>query len=189
MAKYAMLIDPSRCTGCAACGIACQLQWQLPKEMHYNHLEFAEKGKYPEAWLEILPVQCQHCEDAPCLKHCPTDATYRREDGIVDVDPEECIECQICVQACPYDVRVVNQETGVPEKCKFCSDFVDQGETPACVSTCMNEVRIFGDLDDPDSEISKAMAKEDTYQLLAEEGTEPRVYYVLKGEKIEFSGK
>ncbi len=181
MAHYAMLIDAERCTGCAACRLACQMQWQLPPQRFYNRLEFRESGTYPQVKQEIVPVQCMHCDNAPCLTVCPTSATYKRSDGLILIDHDKCIGCKYCMAACPYDVRQIN-EKGVPEKCRFCADYAMQGEIPPCASTCMNDVRTFGDVDDPNSAISKKMAIIETYQLAAHHGTKPRVFYV-KGRK------
>lgn len=180
MAHYAMLIDPARCTGCAACRIACQMQWQLPPAVYFNRLEFREHGNYPEVRQEIVPVQCMHCDDPPCATVCPTKATYKRGDGIVLIDHKKCIGCKYCVVACPYDVRQMN-DRGIPEKCRFCAGFIEQGGQPSCVSTCMNDVRVFGDLDDPNSEISRRMKEKQVYQLAPEKGTKPRVFYVRSG--------
>lgn len=174
-----MLIDPSRCSGCAACRIACQMQWGLKPDSYYNRLEFRERGAFPNVKQEIVPVQCMHCENPPCLHVCPTNATYKRSDGIVLIDHDKCIGCKYCMTACPYDVRQINEKR-VPEKCRFCAEYVVNGEQPPCASTCMNEVRTFGDLDDPNSKISQKMAKHDVYQLATEKGTRPNVYYVKK---------
>ena len=179
MARYAMLIDASRCTGCGACRIACQMQWHLPPERFYNRLEFRESGQYPNVRQEIVPVQCMHCDNAPCADVCPTKATYKRSDGLVLIDHDKCIGCKYCMTACPYDVRQLNEKS-VPEKCRFCAEYIVKGEQPPCASTCMNAVRVFGDLDDPGSEISRLMAKTDTYRLLPEQGTRPRVFYVKR---------
>jgi len=181
MAQYAMLIDASRCTGCAACRIACQMQWQLTPDIFFNRLEFRENGKYPNVRQEIVPIQCMHCDDPPCQTVCPTRATYKRQDGLVLIDPSKCIGCKYCIVACPYDVRQIN-ERGIPEKCRFCAGYIETGGQPPCVSTCMNEVRVFGDLDDPHSEISKRMQQVKAYQLAADKGTKPRVYYVKSGK-------
>ncbi len=178
MAKYVMLIDAERCTGCAACGIACQMQWQLTPDMNYNFLEFKETGSYPHARQKVLPVQCQHCDDPPCKTVCPTNATYQRDDGIVSIDFDKCIGCKYCMVACPYRVRKLNHDTGLPEKCKFCAEFVEEGEIPACVTTCMNGVRVFGDLEDPESEIARLIGRKRTHRLLERFGTEPSIYYV-----------
>src|SRR5665647_3079557 len=103
MPSYAMLIDASKCTGCGACRVACQMQWQLPPDRFYNRLEFREKGRYPKVKQEIFPVQCMHCDNPPCQTVCPTNATYKTADGIVHVDPKKCIGCKMCMTACPYD--------------------------------------------------------------------------------------
>lgn len=178
MAKYAMLINPNNCTGCNACRIACQMQWSLPPELYFNRLEEHLEGKYPALKRAVVPVQCQHCVDPPCRTVCPTHATYKRADGIVLVDPDKCIGCKYCIAACPYDVRMVT-ERGLVEKCSFCAVHVDNGEIPACVSTCMCEVRTFGDLEDPQSELSQKIASSKVINI---QGTS--MYYVLP-EKIE----
>lgn len=176
MAKYAMFIDPNRCTGCHACRVACQMQWSLSPETFYNRLEQYENGKYPDLRRAIIPVQCQHCENPPCQQVCPTGATYKRDDGIVLIDPDKCIGCKYCMVACPYNARMLN-EHGVAEKCRFCAEYVVKGETPACVSTCMNDVRVFGDLEDPASPIHAALANQEVEQLLSGCNTGPRIFY------------
>jgi Fe-S-cluster-containing dehydrogenase component len=173
MPKYGMLLDPNKCTGCNACRIACQMQWSLPPHLHYNRLEEHLKGSYPDLRRVIVPLQCQHCEDPPCQEVCPTQATYKREDGIVMVDAEKCIGCKYCLTACPYEARVIDEQ-GIARKCSFCAKYVAQGALPACVATCMCEVRIFGDLSDPKSEISRQIAKPNVRRI---EGTS--MYYVV----------
>lgn len=179
MAHYAMLIDAHKCTGCGACRVACQMQHNLPPEQYFNRLEFRESGKYPSVRMEIIPVQCMHCDNAPCQHVCPTKATYKREDGLVLINPKKCIGCKYCMTACPYDVRTLNEDN-IPEKCSFCAAYIIDGEEPACASTCMCGVRTFGDLDDPNSEISKKLKTVSTYHLIPEKGTRPRIYYVKR---------
>lgn len=179
MVQYAMIIDASKCTGCGACRIACQMQHGLEPKRYYNRLEFRESGTYPRVKQEIVPVQCMHCDNAPCQHVCPTKATYKRADGLVLIDHKKCIGCMYCITACPYDVRTKDKNM-IPEKCSFCADYIINGQEPPCASTCMCDVRVFGDLDDPNSEISKKMAKVNTYTLLPERGTLPRIYYVKK---------
>jgi Fe-S-cluster-containing dehydrogenase component len=147
--------------------------------MNFNRVEECVEGDYPKLRRVITPVQCQHCDDAPCQKVCPTKATYKREDGIVLIEPKKCIGCKYCMVACPYNVRVINED-GVPEKCRFCAEYVVNGETPACVSTCMCQVRVFGDLDNPVSPIHAAMAGKELEKLLPELDTKPRIFYAKK---------
>jgi molybdopterin-containing oxidoreductase family iron-sulfur binding subunit len=131
---------------------------------------------------------------------CPTGATWKEEEtGIVMVDPETCIGCKSCIEACPYDVRIFNAgepayaldfAVGQPdapvhlantvEKCTLCKNLVDQGKNPTCVDACVGYARFFGDLDDPESEVAKMIASTDreVIQLLQEQGTEPSVYYM-----------
>lgn len=177
MARYGLLIFPSRCTGCNACVIACQAKNGLPSDIVYNRLESHIRGTFPNVGLEILPMQCMHCDNAPCISVCPTQASYKREDGIVAIDHNKCIGCKYCMTACPYDVRMLD-ENRVPIKCTWCLDDLSKGLQPACAATCMNEVRIFGDLDDPNSKINKLLAKHETYQIFPEKGTQPRIFYV-----------
>ncbi len=179
MARYGLLIDASKCTGCNACVLACQTHNGLSPEMTYNRLESLERGTYPNVGVEILPMQCMHCDNAPCVSVCPTQASYKREDGIVAIDYDKCIGCKYCMTACPYDARKLNEDR-VPEKCRWCPEYLELGLQPPCAATCMNEVRVFGDLENPNSKISKLLAKHETYQLLPEKGTQPRIFYVKK---------
>ncbi|WP_070119283.1 respiratory selenite reductase subunit SrrB [Bacillus marinisedimentorum] len=179
MARYGLLIDAAKCTGCTACTIACQMHNQLPPEQTYNRLEFMERGTYPNVKMEILPVQCMHCDNPACVSVCPTNASFKREDGIVEIDPDKCIGCKYCMTACPYDARQINEDR-IPEKCRWCPEYLEKGEQPPCSATCMNEVRLFGDLDDKDSEINKRIAASEIYTLVPEKGTKPRIFYVKK---------
>jgi tetrathionate reductase subunit B len=159
---YGMLIDARRCYGVHACSVACKAEFDVP--LGYNR-----------SWVEYI----NHCSAPNCVTVCPTGATWKREeDGIVVVDPDICIGCKYCVQACPYDARFPNPETGTAEKCDFCIHRVSQGLEPACVEACPSRARIFGDLNDPDSEISRAIAANPVTVLRPEKGTQPNVFYI-----------
>ncbi len=178
MARYGMVIDETKCVGCNACRVACQNQNHLSEYEAYNHLEEREYGAFPNYSREFLPVQCQHCDNPPCVKVCPTRASYKRKkDGVVLVDQGKCIGCKYCIAACPYNVRIIDEEEGYIEKCRFCIEFVEEGGIPACVTTCMTGVRLFGDLDDPNSEVSRLIVKHKLKQFKVELNTRPRIYY------------
>jgi Fe-S-cluster-containing dehydrogenase component len=179
MARYGMVIDETKCVGCFACRVACQNQNNLGEEEAYNYLVEKESGSYPSFSRGFVPVQCQHCDNPPCVSVCPTGASYKRKDGVVLVNEKECIGCKYCIGACPYQARIVKKQ-GYVDKCRFCLELVQTGGVPACVSTCMTGVRIFGDLDDPNSEISKLVAKSrnSLRTLKREQNTKPRIYYV-----------
>ena len=134
----------------------------------------------------FLPRLCNHCSSPNCVSVCPTGATYKREeDGIVVVDPDICIGCKYCIQACPYDARFLNPVTGAADKCDFCLHRVSQGLAPACVETCIGRARIFGDINDPDSEISRMIATNPVSVLRPEKGTQPNVFYIAADHSDE----
>lgn len=177
--QYAMLIDTRRCIGCHACTVACKAEYNTPLGNNRSWVEYVEKGDYPNVSRNFLPRLCNHCSDPSCVWVCPTGATYKREeDGIVVVDPDICIGCKYCVQACPYDARFINEVTGAADKCDFCVHLVSQGLKPACVETCIGKARIFGDINDPTSEISQMVANNPVSVLRPDQGTEPNVYYI-----------
>ena len=115
-----MLINTKKCVGCYACRLACQAKNHLEPTEAFIKFHEIETGEFPNVYNEIVPTQCQHCEDAPCAAVCPTHATYVTDSGVVLVDPEKCIGCKYCMAACPYQARIVQESTGVVEKCRFC---------------------------------------------------------------------
>jgi len=166
-----------------------------------------KEGEYPNVNASVMPIICNHCENPPCVPVCPVDATYKREDGgMVLQRYERCIGCKYCMVACPYGQRFFNftqqpeleyhnpdvprREAGVVEKCTFCVHRLDKakaenkkigspdGVVPACTEACPVGTRTFGDLDDPDSAVSKLLASRRNYQIRADLGTEPQVYYL-----------
>ena len=172
-----MLINTKKCVGCYACRVACQMKNHLEPEESFIHYEERETGQYPSVHNEIIPLQCQHCEEAPCQIVCPTLATYTTSSGVVLVDEAKCIGCKYCMAACPYGARIQIEATGVIEKCRFCWENGEPGKPPSCVGTCISGARIFGDLDDPESEISQAIARHNA-QPIAGDLTKSKIFYV-----------
>lgn len=213
MAHYGMAIDLQRCFGCHACEVACKIANNNPSELDYNRVYTVggvgqttpvtydtASGSYPNCTLSFLPMQCQHCVNAPCLEICPTGATRKDPDtGVVWVDENMCIGCDACLSACPYEgvrTHVSNEpswyldvsvgEFDAPahpgstvEKCTFCRNLTARGEVPACMQLCPGRARVWGDLDDPDSEISQLIASRKSIRLKEDAGTSPSVYYLV----------
>jgi len=176
---YGMLIDLRRCIGCHACSVSCKAEFDVPLGATRSWVEYVEKGDYPNVQRSFLPRLCNHCSKPQCVDVCPTGATWKRkEDGVVVVDPDICIGCKYCLHACPYDARFINPVTGSADKCDFCLHRVSKGLVPSCVNACIGDARIFGDLNDPSSKISKMIATNPVTVLRQEMGTEPNVYYI-----------
>lgn len=182
--RYGMLIDLKRCIGCHTCSFACKVENRTPVGVDWhrvitiggNHLD-TPSGVYPNVSMHWLPVPCMHCENPPCADVCPESAIARRADGIVLIDQEKCSGCQECLPACPYGVLQYNPQTEAVEKCTLCTHRIDQGSNPFCVDACVWGARVFGDLSDPESEISRAIVRKQGEVALPEEGTSPAVYY------------
>ena len=182
--RLAMVIDLRRCFGCHACSVACKAQFDVPLGVWRSWVIVTEKGRYPDVQRQFLPVLCNHCENTPCLKGCPATAIIRDENGIVHQLEDECIGCGYCLQTCPYKMRFRHPEKNVANKCNFCSERLEQGLEPACVNTCNAKARIFGDLNDSGSEISKLIAKNPVKTLLPEQNTHPKVFYIGLDESM-----
>ena len=178
MARYAMAIDTKRCVGCADCVVACQTENDVPIGYCRDWIVQDTYGEYPNLSLEIRSERCNHCDDSPCVRCCPTSASHYADGGIVLVTHDECIGCKACVASCPYDARYVHPE-GYIDKCTFCIHRVKKGEDPACVAVCPTHCMIFGDLDDKNSEISKVLNARKYKTLIPEAGTNPHVFYLL----------
>lgn len=203
-----MAIDMAHCVGCDQCSLACKVEHNLPNDVWWTRAMTVgdpegygtgkPTGSYPDTlssgWYTMA---CQHCSNPGCVYVCPTGATSQREDGIVTVDWETCIGCKSCMVACPYDVRTFIEGKpewyldfpvgdasmpqhigGVVEKCTFCVERLERGERPACVDVCQAVARYFGDLDDPESEISKVLAEREYEQLLTDQNTKPNVFFL-----------
>jgi molybdopterin-containing oxidoreductase family iron-sulfur binding subunit len=210
-------LDLSRCVGCRRCVYACvgennqsrdpQIHWitvlRFKKGEKWSDLEESERyynpAKVPERGHFYMPVQCQQCKNPPCVRACPTQATWKEPDGIVVVDYNWCIGCRYCMAACPYGARrfnwgapnVPNEEfnpithylgnrpryKGVVEKCTFCIQRSRAGKYPACVEICPVGARKFGNLLDPESEIRYAIENKRVFRLKEDLNTLPKFYY------------
>jgi len=177
---WGLLVDARRCIGCQACTMACAIENALPEGQFRTSVATYAVATATGTAVAMVPRTCNHCDDPPCIPVCPVGATFKREDGVVLVDAEKCVGCAYCVQACPYDARFINHETGKADKCTFCSHRVDAGLLPACVETCVGGARVFGNLDDAGSEISRRLkaAQGRTAVLKPEAGSKPNVFYI-----------
>ncbi|MCF6320485.1 MAG: 4Fe-4S dicluster domain-containing protein [Rhizobiaceae bacterium] len=195
--RWGLLIDVNKCTPeCDACVTACASEngWKQGGDPRVD-AQWIRKltVKNPKSGYESsFPVMCQHCENPPCVDVCPTGASFKRLDGIVLVDKHTCIGCRYCMIACPYNARSFIHEPltdqrpwaprgkGTVESCTLCVHRVDRGDEPACVEKCAtdgNGALMFGDLNDPDSEISIRVATYATKQIRADLGLNPGVRY------------
>jgi Fe-S-cluster-containing dehydrogenase component/formate-dependent nitrite reductase membrane component NrfD len=176
--NYGFLIRNDRCIGCHACSTACKAENQVPLGVHRTWVKTVETGSFPDVGRHFQVTRCNHCARPPCVEICPTRAMYRRSDGIVEFDPDLCIGCKACLQACPYDAIHIDPSTGTAAKCHFCAHRVEVGMEPPCVVVCPEHAIIAGDLDDADSEISRMLATYSVTVRKPEQGTRPKLFYV-----------
>lgn len=176
--RYAMAIDTLKCVGCGDCVVACQIENQVPEGFCRDWVTESVEGTFPDLRMELRSERCNHCSNAPCVRCCPTGASHIIEGGIVMVTPEKCIGCGACIESCPYDARFFHPK-GYVDKCTFCSQRVQAGLKPACVSVCPTHCMYFGDLDDPNSEVAQLLQRRKHKVLAPEAGTQPNVYYLV----------
>lgn len=225
MAKYGMVIDLDKCTGCRACMVACKVENNTPQGSFWMYTFRFEEGEFPHTRVWFMPRPCMHCDNAPCVKVCPVGARFKRDDGLTVTDFDRCIGCRYCEVACPYGVNSFNWKEpednyylnwddvdllpvtngdglpyanpdlelaygpenrrvaggghlkGVMEKCTFCVHRIEKGLQTACADVCPTNAITFGDMDDPNSKVSRLRARHG-FRLLEDMGTEPRVYYI-----------
>ena len=200
--RWGMVVDLTRCRAdCTACVEACRKEnnvafhgdprWDVHRMRKVTLESTLAAGQASKPMLLL----CNHCDEPPCATVCPIKATYRREDGIVIVDPHRCMGCRYCVVACPYNARYFNfrenpdqpnprqpkRSHGVAESCTLCAHLLDRGEKPACVTACARlgpKALHVGNLNDPDSDVSRLIRSQSVKRLREELGTEPKVFYV-----------
>jgi tetrathionate reductase subunit B len=201
---WVMVIDLRKCIGCQACVVACKSENNVPIGVYRTWVEVIEVGEFahdpdgdgtvllddgtfePNVKRFSLPRLCNHCDDPPCVEVCPVQATFKRADGLVLIDYTKCIGCGYCINACPYDARFFNPVQQTADKCTFCVHRLDRGLLPACVTSCVARARIFGDLNDPNSEVAQLLAQYPTESLNASLGTSPQVFYIgLDGDLVD----
>ena len=178
MPNYGFVIDLKMCIGCHACTIACKSEHDIPIGVNRCWVKTVEKGTFPDTLRLFQPMLCNQCEEAPCMKICPTSALFKRYDGIVDLNSDSCIGCRACMVACPYDQIFIDPNTRTAEKCNFCANRIENQLQPACVSVCPTECRIFGDLDDPTTKVAQIVQRESFTVRKPEKGTGPKVFYL-----------
>jgi molybdopterin-containing oxidoreductase family iron-sulfur binding subunit len=211
--RWALVIDPRLCLeagDCTKCLDACHLAHNVPaiadrahevkwiwKERFENAFPSLQTDHPPDA-LRDKPVMvlCNHCDNPPCVRVCPTQATWKRNDGIVMMDWHRCIGCRYCVAACPYGSRSFNwsdprpsiaqttpdfptRTKGVVEKCTLCEERLAKGERLACVEACPAKALVFGNLNDPESDVRELLRSRFTIRRKAELGTRPAIYYIV----------
>ncbi len=191
MARLAHLWDMSRCVACMACVIACNSA-NFPEYMRSSNPnpQWSWLASNIRVWWitvggrpRVLLTQCMQCDNAPCVTACPTKAShYDPKTGLVTIDYRLCIGCKACVVACPYGARWMDPESHMPNKClgPECSSRIENGLKPVCVTVCPANARDFGDLDDPESSISRRVRESITIRLREELGTKPRNVVVLR---------
>ncbi len=208
--KLGLVIDLDTCVGCHACVISCK-EWNTggygapladtdaygsdPSGTFLNRVHtFEVKPADKPAMVTHFPKSCLHCEDAPCVTVCPTGASFKRsEDGIVLVHEDHCIGCGLCAWACPYGAREMDAVEKVMKKCTLCVDRIynenipEEDRVPSCVRTCPAGARHFGDIGDPDSDVSKLVAERGGFDLMPEQGTKPVNKYLPPRPKQQMS--
>jgi Fe-S-cluster-containing dehydrogenase component len=188
--KFVMVIDLAKCKNARKCVSACQKMHHLPDDKEWLSIKLMKDSE--EAAPYWFPKTCFHCDNPPCVKVCPVDATFKRSDGLVLIDNDRCIGCKFCMAACPYSPETsVPSKVGTVEKCDFCPDMVREGKLPDCVTACPNGVFYFGDENedvvtngDETIRFSQIIAERGGYRYAEELGTKPRVYYLPPRDRI-----
>jgi len=204
--KWVMVIDLAKCDGCGACTQACSKMHFVPPDRQWMKVLRMQESEHTAPYF--FPQPCYHCDNPPCTKVCPVDATFKRQDGVVLIDNDRCIGCRFCMAACPYGARSFNwgppqdppeakaqhysaeqgfpRRVGTVEKCDFCPDMAAQGKLPACTAQCPMGALYYGDQNEDavtnsqgeTQRLSKLLLDRAGYRHLEELGTEPRVYYL-----------
>ena len=177
MTRLGFLLDSDSCIGCHACTVACKSEHDVPLGVNRTWVKYIETGAFPNVKRHFSVMRCNHCDDAPCITICPTGALFRAANGVVDFDDSNCIGCKGCMNACPYDAIYINPATNTANKCNFCNHRIEQDLEPSCVVVCPTHAIKVADLDDPDDETTRIIARSDTAVRAPQQQTLPKVYY------------
>jgi Fe-S-cluster-containing dehydrogenase component len=176
---FAMAVDTRTCVGCAACVVGCRKENDVADGYVRDWIITETRGRFPHLTMTLRSERCNHCDNAPCVRACPTGASYYSEGGTVQVNKEKCTGCKACMAACPYDARHIDPRTGTIDKCTFCQHRTSEGiPTTSCQEICPTTSIHFGDLNDPKSAISELLAVRDHFTLMPDAGTRPSHFYL-----------
>lgn len=185
--RLAFVIDLKRCIGCDTCVIGCKVEHDVQpgrfrlKVLDSNNSPDFERprGVFPKLTQYWVPTMCHHCVDAPCVKACPANSLWRRDDdGVVMLDAEKCVGCGRCGEACPYDALSFDPVSGGADKCDMCANRLTEGQSPSCGLVCPTRAIHHGDLDDPNSKVAQLLATREHKVLLESSGAKPQIYYL-----------
>jgi Fe-S-cluster-containing dehydrogenase component len=196
MASYGMVVNLNKCVRCRTGYVVCKKEHHIlahPRDpehpYEYYRLRYLEweQGKYPKVKRSFIPVHCMHCQDPLCLTFCSVEAITQRSGGIVVIDKERCNGCGVCAQICPYGALYINRDEKA-DGCDFCADRLDAGMAPKCVEMCPAGARIFGELDDSQSEVSKLIETGEAKPLHLRSVVHTRVYYIPSTSEPDWGG-
>jgi Fe-S-cluster-containing dehydrogenase component len=175
--RHAMTVDTRLCVACKACVLACKAENAVPDGYSRDWIVEEVKGTYPALSMQIRSERCNHCTDAPCVKACPTGASHVGEGGTILVTHSKCSGCKACIAACPYDARFVHPD-GYVDKCTFCAHRTEVGLSPACATVCPTGTLVFGNRNDPASQVARNLATRAWTTNRPESGAKPNVFFL-----------